>query len=136
MSFAAIIPVIGSIIDKIIPDKDQKEKAEAQLKLLAQSGELELMLEQIKVNQIEAEHPNLFVAGWRPFIGWICGAIFSYHGIIVHLMSFVAALNGYNLPDYLPEFDITMFTSVLMGLLGLGGLRTYEKYKRVNHRHG
>lgn len=129
----SIVPIIGDIIDRVIPDKEAAARAKRELEVLEQKGELGLLLEQIEVNKVEAGHRSVFVAGWRPFIGWSCGFIFVYHGIVVHIVEFIAALNGVDVGT-LPKFDIGVFTSVLLGLLGLGGLRTYEKFKGVNNR--
>lgn len=77
---------------------------------------------QAEINKVEAQHRSLFVSGWRPFIGWICGIAFGFHYIIMPL------LLAYT--DIKPiEFDTNSLFTVLMGMLGLGGLRTYEKLK-------
>lgn len=130
MSFLSFIPIIGTIIDKIIPDKNAAAKAKAQLELLEQTGELQLMLEQTKVNRQEARHRSIFVAGWRPFIGWICGSAFAYHYLFYPIMVTIAHLNGLDTTN-LPTFDLGAMISVLGGLLGLGAFRTFEKWKGV-----
>jgi len=77
---------------------------------------------QAEINKVEAQHRSMFVAGWRPFIGWICGIAFAFHYIVMPL------LLAYT--DMKPiEFDTNSLFTVLMGMLGLGGLRTYEKLK-------
>ena len=82
----------------------------------------ELLEIQTKINEIEANHRTVFVAGWRPFIGWVCGVAFAFHYIVMPL------LLAYT--DIKPvEFDTNSLFTVLMGMLGLGGLRTYEKLK-------
>jgi hypothetical protein len=82
----------------------------------------ELLEIQTRINEIEAKHRTVFVAGWRPFIGWVCGIAFAFHYIIMPL------LLAYT--DIKPiEFDTNSLFTVLMGMLGLGGLRTYEKLK-------
>lgn len=82
----------------------------------------ELIAIQTKINEIEAKHRTVFVAGWRPFIGWVCGIAFAFHYIVMPL------LLAYT--DIKPiEFDTNSLFTVLMGMLGLGGLRTYEKLK-------
>jgi hypothetical protein len=133
MSFLSFIPIIGSIIDRIIPDKNAAANAKAKLEMLEQSGELELMLEQIKVNRVEAQHKNIFVSGWRPAIGWVCALVFAYHYFFYPIMVTIAAINGTVLQD-LPVFDLSQLMTVLGGMLGLGAFRTFEKYKGISGR--
>lgn len=77
---------------------------------------------QAEINKVEAQHRSMFVAGWRPFIGWICGIAFAFHYIVMPLL-----LAYTNMKPI--EFDTNSLFTVLMGMLGLGGLRTYEKLK-------
>ena len=75
-----------------------------------------------ELNKAEAQHRSIFVAGWRPFIGWVCGVAFATHYIIIPVIA--------TYTDFaVPEFDTNSLFTVLMGMLGLGGLRTYEKMK-------
>lgn len=113
------------VLDKFIPDPEAKAKAESELRdalLRWDSG-------QSAVNQAEAAHTSVFVAGWRPFVGWTCGAAFAYHYVLQPLFLFVAALFGKSVA--LPAFSMESLLTVLLGLLGLGGLRTYEKFHGV-----
>lgn len=129
MSVVAFLPVIGQIIDRIWPDKTEAERAKAELALLESSGELQNMLAQLEVNAEEAKSDSLFIAGWRPFIGWVCGLSFAYHFLVVPTVIFVSGLYGIDIP--LPEFDMNSLLTVLLGMLGLGGLRSFEKYKGI-----
>lgn len=134
MIASAVVGLVSTVIDRIIPDKAHASKVKAELLLLEQRGELDLLMKQIEVNIQEAKHESLFVSGWRPAVGWVCVAIFAYHGVLLPFIKYLAVLNGVDI-NILPEFDISIFTTVLMGMLGLGGLRTWEKYKGVNmHR--
>lgn len=135
MSVLSFLPIIGTIIDRIIPDKDAAAKAKAELALLEHNGELQLMLEQIKVNKASAQHKNLFVSGARPFILWVCGSAFAYHYLFYPIIQTAAALNGADI-SHLPQFDLDTMMPVLGGLLGLGVFRTVEKIKKVEDRHG
>ena len=129
MSFTALLPIFSTIIDRIIPDKAARERARAELAVLEQQGELELLGKQLIVNANEAKHSSVFVAGWRPFIGWTCGAAFAYHYLVQPLFIFVAAVAGRAIDT--PVFDMDSLLAVLLGMLGLGGLRTIEKYKNI-----
>ena len=88
----------------------------------------ELALAQVKVNATEAASGSLFKGGWRPCIGWICGIAFGYHFVLQPVIIFIVALVGIEIPE-LPEFDMSTLLTVLGGMLGIGGLRTYEKQK-------
>ena len=88
---------------------------------------------QLRVNATEAANNSLFVAGWRPGIGWVCAAAFAYAYILQPFGAFAAALAGYH--GTLPNVDISTMMPVLLGLLGLGGMRTAEKLKGVGNGH-
>ena len=111
------------VLDKFIPDPEANAKAEGELRdaLLQWDGA------QSKVNEVEAAHGSIFVAGWRPFVGWTCGAAFAYHYVVQPTLLFAAAFFGRSIA--LPAFSMESLLTVLLGLLGLGGLRTYEKHR-------
>ncbi len=113
------------ILDKFVADPEAKVRAAAELR----ESLLRWDESQTAVNQEEAKSPRLFVAGWRPFVGWTCGAAFAYHYVLQPLLLFFAALAGKTVA--LPAFSMDSLMTVLLGLLGLGGLRTYEKFKGV-----
>lgn len=130
-----LIPAISQLLDKIIPDPDAREKAKLELAKAENAQalqEMQLALQadklQTGINQTEAENPNLFVSGWRPFIGWVCGVAFAYHFIAQPLLAFLIANAGGEVK--LPVFDMQELSTVLMGMLGLGSLRTLEKIKK------
>ena len=114
---AGIIDKVAGHVDKFTLDKEEKAQ-------LIQ----EINKAQIEVNKVEAGSTNLFVSGWRPFVGWTCGVALCYHFVLQPLLMFVLSATGN--PMELPGFDMTTLTTVLMGMLGLGGLRSYEKVKR------
>ena len=116
--------VIAGIIDKVADNVDRftldkEEKAQ----LIA-----EINKAQIEVNKVEAGSTSLFVSGWRPFVGWTCGVALCYHFILQPFLTFLLFAFGYQIT--LPTFDMGTLTTILMGMLGLGGLRSYEKVKR------
>jgi hypothetical protein len=120
-------PVTG-LLDKVIEDKDQKAKLAHELATMADRHAQELATAQIEVNKAEASSGSIFKGGWRPFIGWVCGIAFAYHFVIQPLIVFGVSVAGVQIPA-LPEFEMSSLMTVLMGMLGLGGLRTYEKQK-------
>jgi hypothetical protein len=122
-------PVTG-LLDKFIEDKDQKAKLAYELSTMAERHAQELAVAQIDVNKAEAASGSLFKGGWRPFIGWVCGGAFAYHFVLQPVIVFGVLTAGVELPP-LPEFDMASLMTVMMGMLGLGGLRTYEKQKGI-----
>ena len=126
---ALIGPVTG-LLDKFIEDKDQKAKLAHDLATMAERHAQELAKGQLEINKQEAAHRSLFVAGWRPFVGWTCGVALAYHFVVAPLVLFATAWFGAEIPE-LPTFDMEALLTVLMGMLGLGGLRTFEKYKGI-----
>ena len=120
-------PVTG-LLDKVIEDKDQKAKLAHELATMADKLAHEQQLAHFEVNKAEAASGSLFKGGWRPFIGWICGIAFCYHFVVQPIIIFVVALIGADIPE-LPEFQMNTLLTVLGGMLGIGGLRTYEKQK-------
>ncbi|MDB4351959.1 holin family protein [Porticoccaceae bacterium] len=122
MILGSILKIGESIIDRVVPDKNARKAAKEKLAELNQSGELDLMKGQIEINKVEAAHKSLFVAGWRPFVGWVCGVGLAYNVLINPVASIWVAM---------PVVDPALLYPVLMGMLGMGGLRTWEKAKGV-----
>lgn len=127
----ALIGPLAGLLDKFIEDKDEKNKLVHEIATMAEKAAHESRLAQLDVNKQEAMHRTVFVAGWRPFVGWVCGFALAYHFILSPLAIFVLAYMGKTAPD-LPVFDMDTLLTVLLGMLGLGGLRTYEKHKGVS----
>lgn len=88
----------------------------------------EAMLAQLEINKAEAASGSIFKGGWRPAVGWVCAFAFAYHFVIQPVLVFIFAYAGVDAPE-LPEFDMGTLLTVLGGMLGIGGLRTYEKQK-------
>ena len=124
---ALIGPVTG-LLDKFIEDKDQKNAIAHEIATLAEKQAHESQMAQILTNREEAKSRSVFVAGWRPFIGWTCGVALAYHFIISPLILFAVTVAGIEIPA-LPAFDIGSLMTVLLGMLGLGGMRSFEKAK-------
>lgn len=125
------------VLERIFPDPKDRLEAQTKLLELQQTGELaklaadtDLAKGQLEINKIEAGSENLFVSGWRPAIGWCCAAALFYHSMLQPLVAFILANMGRTV--VLPAFDMVTLSSLLFGLLGLGGtMRTIEKIKGV-----
>jgi hypothetical protein len=125
-----LIGPIAGLLGRFIPDETERQKLAHEIATLTQKQAHEIALAQIEVNKIEAASNSIFKSGWRPFIGWVCGTAFAYHFVLQPVLIFVMTYAGHPVPA-LPEFDMASLMTVLGGLLGLGGLRTFEKYKGI-----
>lgn len=117
--------LITDLIDRLFPDKVAQAKEREEYLLKAQELDTQLAQAQAAINQAEATNSSLFIAGWRPCVGWCCAAAFAYHLILQPLLTYSMAVFGHTFP--LPTFDSALLTTILMGMLGLGTLRTVEK---------
>jgi len=128
---SALIGPVTSLLDKFVEDKDQKAALAHEIATMAEKQAHEQVLAQLEVNKAEAASGSVFKGGWRPFIGWVCGIAFAYHFVLQPLALFGVTVAGVSIPA-MPEFDMSSLMTVLMGMLGLGGLRTFEKHKGVS----
>jgi hypothetical protein len=123
-----IAPILGNVLDRFFPDKEKAAEAQRAIEAALLANAAQINLAQIEVNKAEAQSRSLWVSGWRPFIGWTCGAALAWHFVGVPVAVFFITWAGAEVPE-LPAFDMDSLMTVLMGMLGLGGLRTYEKLK-------
>ena len=119
---SSLIGPVSNLLDKFILDKDVKAKLSHEISTMAERHAQELAKGQLEVNKVEAAHKNMFVAGWRPAIGWICGFALMYSTILSPILGIWFTV---------PPVDSSLLTTVLMGMLGLGAMRTVEKTKGV-----
>ena len=135
MTAPAILAAAGPIasglfrlIDSLFTSDEERMAAKLKLLELEKSGELA----QISVNAKEAEHTSLFVAGWRPFIGWTCGLAFAWTFLLYPVLTFTVIAFGLPMPLHmLPVMDLSQMMPVLLGMLGLGAMRSYERKNGV-----
>ena len=125
----AIVEAGGKILDKVIPDLNAREKAKEELVKVAQDQDFQITMAQLAINKAEAESNSLFKGGWRPFIGWTCGSAFALHFLIFPIINFF--LVAFGKPFVSIPFDMATLMTVLMAMLGIGGMRSWEKYKGV-----
>jgi hypothetical protein len=126
---SAILNIGNTIINKLFPDPAEAAKAQLALLKMQQDGELAAIVAQTDINKVEAASDSVFVAGWRPFCGWVGGAGLAYAAIVEPLLRLLATLSGYT-GDF-PVIDTTITMQILFGLLGLGAMRSYDKLKGV-----
>jgi hypothetical protein len=129
---AALIPIIGPIIDKLvdrIPDPAARERAKLEAEATLLSASIEEMKGQVSINIEEAKNTNVFVSGWRPAIGWSCALAFAFLYVIAPVVTWIAQMYGIQIS--LPKFDADSLMSLTFGMLGIAGFRTFEKVKGV-----
>lgn len=125
---APLLDLGKSLIGRFFPDPEKAREAEAEFLKMAMEGELKQVIAQLEINAREAAHPSVFVAGWRPFFGWAGGFGFVYAVIGQPMLAWFAAAKGLPTP---PELNMDLLWVVITGMLGIGGLRTFEKSKGV-----
>lgn len=125
---APIFSLVGTVIDRLIPDKAAAEKAKLEMAAALQAQEFQIQIEQIRVNAEEAKSTNWFVAGARPAIMWVCGFALAYVSVIEPIARFIAKV-WFGYEGEFPVIDTDLTMQVLFGILGLGVARTVEKIK-------
>ena len=133
----SILLEIGSkVIDRVFPSPEAAAAAKLELLKMQQTGELaqlaaetDLAKGQLAINQAEAQSTSVFVSGWRPALGWVCGAAFAWNWVGLPIARFGMAVWGH--PMELASADMSEMLPVLFGMLGLGGMRSWEKAKGV-----
>lgn len=118
---------IANVVDKFVETPEEKQAAKVVIMKLQQNADLA----QTEINKIEAGHRTIFVAGWRPFIGWVCGMGLAYHFILQPFMEFFVRIIMDNPPD-LPHIAIGSLVTILLAMLGMSATRTYEKDKGIS----
>ena len=125
----ALLDIGSKVIDRLWPDPVQAAQAKLELVKLQQSGDLAEIAGQLEINKVEAASSSAFTSGWRPFVGWTCGAGFAVQFVIGPLGEWASALAGH--PVKFPQMDLSTMMPLLFGMLGLGAYRTAEKLQGV-----
>lgn len=135
MSWTAIFkPLLGPILDKLldrIPNPNERARAKEEFEMKVLEAVTIADNAQAEINKIEAQHQSIFVAGWRPFIGWVCGFGIAWSFVIEPLLTWIAVTFDVTELDNLPALDTGPLMSLVLAMLGIGGLRTLEKVKGV-----
>lgn len=126
---SAVLDLGNTLISRIFPDPSQAAEAKLKLLELQESGELARITAQTDINKEEAKSGSIFVSGWRPFVGWVCGSAFALHYLFIPVANFILVATGHK--EVVLTFDMQTLLTLLFGLLGLGGYRTYEKVQGV-----
>ena len=119
---SSLIGPVTGLLDKFIEDKDQKNALAHEISTMAERHALEIAKGQLEVNKVEAAHKSLFVSGWRPAVGWCCCLALLYNTILSPMLGIWFTV---------PEVDSSLLTPILMGMLGMGAMRSFEKSKGV-----
>ncbi len=132
----ALLSVGNTLIERLIPDKTAQAAAKAQLVEMQVAGELNEMSGQLSVDQAEAGSQSTFVAGWRPFVGWCCGFAFAYVYIFQPFIVTMMVVSRHSFDKTaLPTLDISQMLPVLLGMLGLGAMRSFDKTQSTSSGH-
>ena len=133
----ALLPTISGLLDKLIPDPEARAKAQLDLLKLQQDGafkeldaQLQINLAQAEINKVEAASQNGFQAGWRPLAGYMCVAGLGYEFLLRPILPWALTVSGVEAPP-LPSLDGVLF-ELMFGMLGLGTLRTADRWKRIS----
>ena len=123
---SSLIEPATKLLDKVIEDKDQKNALAHEIATMAERHAQEIAQGQLEVNKVEAAHHSIFVSGWRPAIGWVCALGLFYNVILANIIGIWVDV---------PEIDTTLLVPVMMGMLGLGAMRSYEKVQGVSREN-
>jgi roadblock/LC7 domain-containing protein len=125
----ALLPALGTLVDRLIPDKAAAEKAKAEMEQQLVTAANAAAMAQVEVNKVEAGHSSVFVAGWRPSIGWVCAAGLAWAFVVAPVASWALMVMG--VKAELPAIQFDHLFELVLAMLGIGGLRTFEKLRGV-----
>ena len=126
---SAILPVAETVIDRLVPDKNAKKKAMIDMEKALIDAHTKGSLAQLEINKVEAASRSVWVSGWRACCGWVAAFALGFHFIIRPCVQWAGLLFGFHLP--MPEFDMGSLMTILLGMLGLGSMRSFEKFKGI-----
>lgn len=124
MKFLEFLNPISNIVDKFIPDASERLKLKSEISQLLEKNWHAISMANVKINELNAQHPSLFISGWRPYLAWICGTLILFSGLIVIASIFFQSIN----PQPILQFNMTVILPLLVLLIGG---RSYEKSKGV-----
>lgn len=130
MMIGPLFTFLDDALKRAFPDPTERLKVQSALQAQLIQADVDAVKAQLDVNAKEAQSEHVFVSGWRPFIGWVCGAAFGWTFVAQPLVGFACAAVGH--PVITPVLDMGQMMPVLLGMLGLGGMRSFEKYTGSN----
>lgn len=130
MLLESLISPVAGLLDKFIADKDQRIALAHEITTMAERHAQELAKSQLEVNKVEAASKTMFVAGWRPAVGWVTVTGMASNYILIPMGNFVLAVSGSDI--FIPLLQMSEMMPVLLGMLGLGSMRTFEKINKVS----
>lgn len=136
MIAAAIGPIftfLDTALKRAFPDKTERDRIQGEIERAVLAGDLAVLQGQLAVNLAEAQNEHLFVSGWRPFVGWTCGSSLAWAAVLRPMLEWTLSVCGVQVPP-LPNLAAEMTTPILGALLGIGGMRTFEKIQGANKR--
>ena len=128
---SAGLDLVDTFISKFVKDKDLVVQLKASARSEEFQGQIKLLAGQMEINKIEASSSSMFVAGWRPYVGWVCGIALTYTYVLYPILQFIVAVTMEN-PPVLPEVEAISLMPILMGMLGLGAMRSHDKKHGVS----
>lgn len=130
---APVSSAINTVVDRLVPDNAKSQEMKDEINKAVALAAINSNMAQLETNKAEASNASTFVAGWRPSIGWVCSAALAYQFVIAPIGMWTAGIIGHPVPAP-PMLDDTLW-QLMFGMLGMGGLRTYEKIKGVAGQH-
>lgn len=127
-----LLPLLGDVLDRVVPDQAAAAKARVELESKLMEAAVAQSAQQAATNQAEAGHVSIFVAGWRPFIGWVCGAGLAWAFLLAPLLAWMLPAMG--VVAVMPVLQIDYLMELVVAMLGLGALRSFEKVRGVAAR--
>lgn len=127
-----LLPAITEVLDRVVPDQAAAAKAKLEMEAKLLEAATQQAGQQAAINQVEAEHQSIFVSGWRPFIGWVCGAGLAWAFVVAPMLGWLLPVTG--VVAALPVLPMEYLLELVVAMLGLGALRSFEKMKGVASR--
>jgi hypothetical protein len=128
----SLLPAITEVLDRVVPDQAAAAKAKLEMEAKLLEAATQQAGQQAAINQVEAEHQSIFVSGWRPFIGWVCGAGLAWAFVVAPMLAWLLPVTG--VVTALPVLQMEYLLELVVAMLGLGALRSFEKMKGVASR--